>query len=142
MGTMTIEQLRESGGTSDHRGRGGYDEARKVYNAMIDRRRSPSCRANAGDVMATATSPRMAGHRRARRLAQRPGFGVRDDGVAQICPLRGLGVDPSARTARAEGGVTGVTSMPRRTRLASSLTGGIILTNCVGGLTPGGVSAI
>lgn len=88
-----------------------YEEARSVHNGMIDRRPAVIVRvANAGDVMTTVRyaadndlklAIRGGGH-------SGPGFGTVDDGVViDFSGMRGVRVDPSACTARAEAGVTG-----------------------------------
>src|SRR5262245_30907884 len=84
MGTMSIEQLGERVRglvvTADN---GGYDDARTVHNAMIDRRPLAVVRcANAGDVMATVDFARENGVGIAVRGGSHsvPGFGVCDDG--------------------------------------------------------------
>jgi FAD/FMN-containing dehydrogenase len=143
MGTMTIEQLRErTRGPVITAGEAGYDEARKVYNAMIDRRPLAVVRcANAGDVMATVDFARENGVGIAVRGGSHsvPGFGVCDDGVvADLSAMRGVRVDHTARTARAEGGATWGDFNAATYPFGLASTGGIISTTGVGGLTLGG----
>jgi len=110
MGT-TIEQLRERvHGQVIAPEDEGYDEARAVYNAMIDKRPAVVVRpANAGDVMAAVDHARENGLDLAVRGGGHgvPGFGTCDDGVAvDLSSMRSVRVDPRSRTARAEGGAT------------------------------------
>jgi hypothetical protein len=82
----------------------GYDDARKLYNGMIDKRPLIIARcADAGDVMAAvnfgrdsrlAIAIRGGGH-------NGPGFGSVDDGlVIDLSTMRGVRVDPRNRTVR------------------------------------------
>ncbi|MGH9194390.1 MAG: FAD-binding oxidoreductase, partial [Acidimicrobiia bacterium] len=143
MGRPTIEQLRE-------RVRGevitahdeGYEQARKVFNAMIDRRPRVVVRcANAGDVMAAVDFSR----ENQLDLAVRggghsvPGFGTCDDGVVvDLSRMRGVRVDPKARTARAEGGATWGDFNHATHAFGLATTGGVVSTTGIGGLTLGG----
>src|SRR5229473_7757037 len=88
----------------------GFEQARAVYNAMIDKHPAVVTRpVNAGDVMAAvnfarenqlAVAIRGGGH-------SVPGFGTCDGGVVvDLSRMRGVRVDPEKRTARAEGGAT------------------------------------
>ena len=85
-----------------------YDEARKVYNAMIDKRPALITRCtDAADVISAVNfardnqltvAVRGGGH-------NGPGFGTCDDGlVIDLSPMRGIRVDPSNKTVRVEGG--------------------------------------
>jgi FAD/FMN-containing dehydrogenase len=120
----------------------GYDEARAVYNAMIDRRPAVIVRAaNAGDVMAAVNLAR----ENQLDLAVRggghsvPGFGTCDDGVViDLSGMRGVRVDPVASTARAEGGATWGDFNAATYPFGLATTGGIISTTGVAGLTLGG----
>ena len=87
-----------------------YEDARSVHNGMIDKRPAVVVRVmNTGDVMAAVNyardnslelSTRGGGH-------SGPGFGTNDGGVViDFSKMRGVRVDPSAKTARAEGGTT------------------------------------
>ena len=111
MDTARLEQLREGvRGTVTTPGDEGYDTARQVYNAMIDRRPAAIIQpANAGDVM---TAVRFAGEN-GLSVAVRggahsvPGFGTCDDGlVIDLSSMRGVRVDPLNHTARVSGGAT------------------------------------
>jgi FAD/FMN-containing dehydrogenase len=139
----TIDQLREQiqGGVvtpSDE----GYDEARAVYNAMIDRR--PAAIVGALDAADVAVAVDFARESQL-PLAIRggghsvPGFGTIDDGVViDLSGMRAVTVDPERRTARAQGGATwgGFNEATHEHSLAT--TGGIISTTGVAGLTLGG----
>ena len=143
MSAPTVEQLREQ-----VRGQviapqdDAYEEARGVYNAMIDRRPAVVVRAaNVGDVMAAVNFAREAGIDLAVRGGGHsvPGFGTCDDGVViDLSGMRGVRVDPGARTARAEGGATWGDFNSATHAFGLATTGGIISTTGVGGLTLGG----
>jgi len=143
MGSFTMDQLRERvrGAvlTSED---GGYDEARRVYNAMIDRRPRVVVRcANAGDAMAAVDFARENELDLAVRGGSHsvPGFGVCDDGVvADLSGMRGVRVNPADRTARAEGGATWGDFNAATYPFGLATTGGIISTTGVAGLTLGG----
>ncbi len=120
----------------------GYDEARKVYNAMIDRRPVAVVPVtNTADVAAVVRHAAETGVELAVRGGSHsvPGFGTADGAlVADLSGLSTVTVDPDGRTARAGGGVTwgGFNAATAEHGLAT--TGGIISTTGVGGLTLGG----
>jgi FAD/FMN-containing dehydrogenase len=143
MNQSHIEQLREGvRGEVIAPGDERYDEARRVYNAMIERRPAVIVRpANSGDVM---TAVRFAGDNDL-PVAVRggshsvPGFGTCDDGVViDLSSRRGVRVNPLTRTARAEGGATWGDFNAATYPFGLATTGGIISTTGVGGLTLGG----
>jgi FAD/FMN-containing dehydrogenase len=139
----TLEQLREQvRGQVIAPDDEGYDEARAVYNAMIDRRPAVVVRpANAGDVIAAVGFARETGIDLAVRGGGHgvPGFGTCDGGVAiDLSSMRGVRVDPAARTARAEGGATLGDFNAATHAFGLATTGGIISTTGISGLTLGG----
>ncbi|HYT29554.1 MAG TPA: FAD-binding oxidoreductase [Actinomycetota bacterium] len=143
MAKRTIDQLREQvRGEVIAPQDEGYEEARRVYNAMIDRRPAVVVRAaNAGDVIAAVNFAREnqldvairgGGH-------SVPGFGTCDDGVViDFSRMRGVRVDPTNGTARAEGGATWGDLNAATHAFGLATTGGIISTTGVAGLTLGG----
>jgi FAD/FMN-containing dehydrogenase len=86
----------------------GYDEAHKVYNAMIDKRPALIARCmDAADVISAVNFGRDNGFNIAIRGGSHNGAGLAtvDDGlVIDLSPMRGVRVDPEARTAQAGGG--------------------------------------
>jgi FAD/FMN-containing dehydrogenase len=120
----------------------GYDEARKVFNGMIDKRPRMIARcADMADVISSVNfardnevllAVRGGGHNGA-------GLGVADDAlVIDLSAMRGIRVDPEAQTVRVEGGATwgDVDHATRAFELA--VPTGIISTTGVAGLTLGG----
>src|SRR5918992_6305092 len=109
MGNVSVadlrEQLRGQVITPDD---AGYEDARKVYNAMIDRRPAAVVRpANAGDVIAAVNFARENDLDLAVRGGAHsvPGFGTVDDGVViDLSGMRGVRVDPANRRGGARGG--------------------------------------
>ncbi len=118
-----------------------YEEARHVYNAMIDRRPVVIVRAaNVGDVMAAVNLARENGLDLAIRGGGHsvPGFGTCDGVVIDVSRMRGVRVDPASATARAEGGSTWGDFNAATYPFGLATTGGIISTTGVAGLTLGG----
>ncbi|MBT2388656.1 FAD-binding oxidoreductase [Streptomyces sp. ISL-1] len=119
-----------------------YDEARKVYNAMHDKRPAIIVRpVDVGDVVATVDFAR----ERDLLLAVRggshsvSGYGTCDGGVVlDLGRMRGIRIDPQARTARAEGGCTWADVNHATHAFGLATTGGIVSSTGVGGLTTGG----
>jgi FAD/FMN-containing dehydrogenase len=120
----------------------GYEEARKVYNAMIDRRPHVIVRAeSADDVVAAVNFARENDLPVAIRGGAHsvPGFGTADDAVViDLNKMQNVGVDPGKQRARAEGGTTWGTFNDATGAHGLATTGGIISTTGVGGLTLGG----
>jgi FAD/FMN-containing dehydrogenase len=120
----------------------GYEEARRVYNAMIDRRPRVVVRCTgADDVVAAVNLAREAGLGVAVRGGSHsvPGFGTADDAVVvDLSGMQAVDVDPETRLARAGGGATwGVFNDATHVH-GLATTGGIISTTGIGGLTLGG----
>ncbi len=123
-------------------GDAGYDEARQVYNAMIDKRPAliARCR-DVGDVVAAVNHGRHEGMDIAVRGGGHsgPGFGLVDDGlVVDLSGMKGVHVDPRARTARVAGGSTWGDVDHATHAYGLAVPSGIISTTGVGGLTLGG----
>ena len=119
-----------------------YEEARKVHNGMIAKRPAVSVRAaNAGDVMTVVNYARDNGHDQSVRGGGHsgPGFGTNDGGVVlDLSRMRGVRVDPNAKTARAEGGTTWGDFNSATHAFGLATTGGLISTTGIAGLTLGG----
>ena len=119
-----------------------YDEARKVYNAMHDRSPAVVVRCvDAGDVIAAVNFAREHGGDLSVRGGSHsaPGFGTNDGGVViDLSRMKGIRVDPRARTARAEGGCTWGDLNHATHAFELATTGGIISTTGIAGLTLGG----
>lgn len=120
----------------------GYDAARRVYNAMIDRRPVLIVRCtDVADVIAAVNfgrendllvAVRGGGHNGA-------GLGVVDNGlVIDLSRMRGIRVDPESRTVRVEGGATWGDVDHATHAFGLATPSGIISTTGVGGLTLGG----
>jgi FAD/FMN-containing dehydrogenase len=119
-----------------------YEEARKVYNRMIDKR--PALIARCADPDDVAATVRFAADR-GMLLAVRggghngAGLGTCDDGVViDLSPLKEIEVDPQARTVRVGGGCTWGEVDRATNEHGLATPSGIISTTGVGGLTLGG----
>jgi FAD/FMN-containing dehydrogenase len=119
-----------------------YDSARKVYNAMIDKHPALIVRcADVADVMAGVNFARDCGLALAVRGGGHngPGLGVCDDGlVLDLSRMKGIRVDPAARTVRVEGGATWGSVDHATHPFGLATPSGFISSTGVGGLTLGG----
>jgi FAD/FMN-containing dehydrogenase len=123
-------------------GDAGYEQVRQVYNAMIDRHPALIVRCvDVADVMAAVNFAR--NHQLT--LAVRggghngPGLGTCDDGlVIDLSGMKGIRVDPAARTVRVEGGCTWGEVDHATHPFGLATPSGFISTTGVGGLTLGG----
>ena len=123
-------------------GDAGYDETRRIHNGMIDKRPGLIARClGVADVVAAVNlardhdfelSVRGGGHNGA-------GKAVTEGGVMlDLSLMKGVHVDPARGTARAQGGVTWA-GLNRETQMHGlAVTGGVISTTGIAGLTLGG----
>src|SRR5215212_9975915 len=123
-------------------GEEGYEEARTVWNAMIDKRPALIARcAGAADVIHSINFARInellvavrgGGHDVA-------GTAVCDGGlVIDLSRMKGIRVDPTRRTARAEPGLTWGEFDRETQAFGLATTGGFVPTTGIAGLTLGG----
>jgi len=120
----------------------GYHEARKLYNAMIDKKPALIARAvDAADVITCVNYARQRGILLAIRGGGHngPGLGSCNDGlVIDLSRMRGVRVNPSARTAQVAGGAVWGDVDHATHAFGQAVPAGIISTTGVGGLTLGG----
>ena len=141
--TTTIEQLRSQvSGEVITASDPGYDEARRVYNFMIDcQPEAVAVCTSTADVVAAVNYARETGADLAVRGGSHsvPGFGTSDGAVvADLSGMRGVRVDPDARVAYVQGGATLNDVNVAAGAHGLATPGGIISTTGVGGLTLGG----
>lgn len=119
-----------------------YEDARKVHNGLIDRRPAliARCRGTADVVDAVnfarahglEVAVRGGGHNVAGRATVEGGL------MIDLTPMKGVLVDPTRRLVRAQGGATWA-DLNRETQLHGlAVTGGVVSTTGIAGLTLGG----
>jgi FAD/FMN-containing dehydrogenase len=119
-----------------------YDEVRAVHNGLIDKRPAliARCRGTA-DVVAAINAARIHGWEISVRGGGHnvAGTAVTDGGLMiDLSQMKGIHVDPAAKTVRAQGGVLWK-ELNRETQLHGlAVTGGAISTTGIAGLTLGG----
>ena len=138
----TIEQLRgRVGGEVVTPGDAAYDEARRVWNGMVDCHPALVVRcASTADVAAAVdfgrehdliVSVRGGGH-------STPGYSTCDDGIViDLSPMNRADVDLGARTAKAQGGATWADLDGAAQAHGLAVTGGRVSDTGVGGLALG-----
>ena len=138
-----LEELRAAFSGSLHEpDADGYDDARRIHNGLIDRRPALIARcqntADIADAIRFArahgldVSVRGGGHNVAGRA-------VADDALMiDLSPMKGIRVDPAARTVRAQGGVLWRELNRETAAHGLAVTGGAISTTGIAGLTLGG----
>jgi FAD binding domain len=138
-----IKQLRSGlRGAALLQGEDGYDAARKIYNAMIDRRPAAIARcAGAADVICAVNFAQSNG-----LLVSVRGGGHNVSGNAvcggglmiDLSPTKSVRVDPQGKTVRAEAGVTWGEFDRETQAFGLATTGGLVSTTGIAGLTLGG----
>jgi FAD/FMN-containing dehydrogenase len=124
-----------------HSGDGGYDEARAVFNGMIDRHPALIARCATPDDVVAAVN--LAREHHLPLSVYGGGHGVTGSAVvdAGICVdmrgMKGIEVDPEARTVRAEGGLTWGELDAATQEHGLAVTGGRVSGTGVAGLTLG-----
>jgi FAD/FMN-containing dehydrogenase len=120
----------------------GYDEARAVYNAMIDKRPAAIVRCvDAADVIAAVRHGRDLGLTVAVRSGGHngAGLGTVDDGlVIDLSAMSGVIVDPNKKTATVQAGATLAAVDHATHAFGLAVPAGLISTTGIGGLTLGG----
>ena len=120
----------------------GYEDARRVHNGLVDKRPAliARCRGlgrivdavNLARTLNLEVAVRGGGHNVAGRATVDGGL------MIDLSPMKGIHVDPKARTARAQGGVTWA-EFNRETQLHGlATTGGVVSSTGIAGLTLGG----
>ena len=101
----------------------GYEEARKVHNGLIDKRPAliARCRGVADVVDAVELARKLGLESRFAAAATTWRDAATIDGglMIDLAPMKGIHVDPQARAARAQGGVTWASSTAKPSCMAS-----------------------
>jgi FAD/FMN-containing dehydrogenase len=122
-------------------GEDGYDSARVVFNAMIDRHPALIARCTGvADVIAAVNFARASELVVAVRGGGHsvPGYGVCEGGIViDLSPMKGIWVDPGARTVRAQAGVTWGEFDRETQQFGLAVTGGRVTHTGISGLTLG-----
>ncbi len=139
----SIDTIRESfRGTLIRRGDPIYDEARRLYNGMIDKRPLLIARCvDVADVIASVKFAREGGLLLAIRGGGHngPGLGSCDDGlVIDLSPMKSVRTDPVRRTVRVDAGCTSGDVDHATHAFGLAVPFGIVSTTGVSGLTLGG----
>src|SRR5258708_1049771 len=123
-------------------GDGTYDEARKVWNGMIDRHPALIARcAGVADVIAAVRFARTHGILVSIRGG---GHNITGNAVCEgglmidLSPMKSVRVDPVQRTACAEAGLTWGEYNHEKQTFSLATTGGVVSTTAIAGLTLGG----
>ena len=120
----------------------GYDEARRIHNGLIDRR--PGLIARCGNTADVADAVRFARAAGLEISVKGGGHNVAGRAVVDgalmvdLAPMKGIYVDPAARTVRAQGGVLWRELNRETAAHGLAVTGGAISTTGIAGLTLGG----
>ena len=119
-----------------------YDEARTIYNAMIDKHPAliVKCK-DANDVKAAVQFAQKEGMEVSIRGGGHsgPGLALVDDGlVIDLSPMKGIHVDPENKTAQVEAGCTWGEVDAATHEFGLATVSGVISTTGVAGLTLGG----
>ena len=123
-------------------GDGGYDEARKVWNGMIDRR--PALIARCARVADVIAAVRFARDHELLVSVKGGGHNITGNAVCEgglmidLSPMKGVRVDPVKRTARAEAGLNWGEYNRETQAFGLASTGGVVSTTGIAGLTLGG----
>jgi FAD/FMN-containing dehydrogenase len=119
----------------------GYDEARAVFNGMWDRR--PACIARCRGVADVIAGVAFARDNDLLLAVRGGGHGVTGNAVCDgglmldLAPMKGVFVDPAARRAVAQGGVTWGEFDRETQAFGLATTGGRVTTTGIAGLTLG-----
>ena len=143
MGDGAIEELR--GGFAGEvilPADGGYDDGRRMFNSMMDKRPALIARcASADDVVAAVNLAREQGLEAAVRCGGHSvaGLSTCDEGVLiDLAGMKGIDVDPEAKIARTGGGVLWGEFDAATQEHGLHTPGGRVTTTGVGGFTTGG----
>src|SRR5437764_6079247 len=121
---------------------GGYDEARTVWNGMIDRR--PALIARCVGVADVIAAVRFARAHELLVSVRGGGHNITGNAVCEgglmidLSPMKSVRVDPGKRTARAEAGLTWGEYNRETQAFGLATTGGVVSTTGIAGLTLGG----
>ena len=119
-----------------------YDNARRIHNGLIDRR--PALIASCQNTADIADAIRFARASDLEICVRGGGHNVAGRAVADgalmidLSPMKGIRVDPAARTVRAQGGVIWRELNRETAAHGLAVTGGAISTTGIAGLTLGG----
>ena len=143
LGEGTVQELRESiRGELVTPSDAHYDEARAVWNGMIDKRPALIVRcAGAADVLAAVQFARSQDLEVAVRGGGHslPGFSTSDGGiVVDLSPMKGIRVDPDATRVVAQAGVTWRELDHETQAFGLALTGGLVSSTGIAGFALGG----